>query len=252
MTSPAIPPRPSALPPNAEQSRRQPLSGEQHLLQIARPHSIPKIWLRIEGLDHPGSKAFLAAINLKDPEHIVSTVINILYESGAPMPPARSITFVVRPMDGVAYTRGSDLDDEHKEIHFSVHHFADTDESRRVDEVLGVLTHELVHCVQWNAVGTCPGGLVEGIADWVRLRAGYIPPHWKPDPSGEWDSGYERTGYFLDFLDTVYGDGTVRRINQTLRHQKYDEDTFWPGLFGKGIKDLWKSYTQTFPEENDQ
>lgn len=37
---------------------------------------------------------------------------------------------------------------------------------------MGVCVHEMVHCWQWNAKGTCPGGLIEGIADYVRLRSG--------------------------------------------------------------------------------
>jgi hypothetical protein len=29
---------------------------------------------------------------------------------------------------------------------------------------MGVLVHEIVHCYQYDAKGTCPGGLIEGIA----------------------------------------------------------------------------------------
>lgn len=52
-------------------------------------------------------------------------------------------------------------------------------------EIKGVLVHEMVHTMQFNGKGTCPGGLIEGIADWVRLRAGLSPPHWKPDEIGD-------------------------------------------------------------------
>jgi hypothetical protein len=47
-----------------------------------------------------------------------------------------------------------------------------------------VLTHELVHCYQWDAEGTCPGGLIEGVADWVRLNCDLSPPHWKKEVDG--------------------------------------------------------------------
>ena len=66
-------------------------------------------------------------------------------------------------MDGVAYTKGSELDDDHKEIHFSVRHIANN-KDRVKGEVMGVLVHEMVHCFQYNAKGTCPGGLIEGVA----------------------------------------------------------------------------------------
>jgi hypothetical protein len=66
-------------------------------------------------------------------------------------------------MQGVAYTTGSDLDDDHKEIHFSTD-YIESSASRAHDEIFGVLVHEVVHCFQYNANGTCPGGLIEGIA----------------------------------------------------------------------------------------
>lgn len=66
-------------------------------------------------------------------------------------------------MDGIAYTIGSDLDNDHKEIHFSTRYIENI-KSGTKDEILGVLTHEMVHCFQYNAKGTCPGGVIEGIA----------------------------------------------------------------------------------------
>ena len=66
-------------------------------------------------------------------------------------------------MDGVAYTKGSDLDDDHKEIHFSTRHIFNS-RDRAKGEIEGVLVHEMVHCFQFNGKGTCPGGLIEGIA----------------------------------------------------------------------------------------
>lgn len=74
-------------------------------------------------------------------------------------------------MDGVAYTFGSD-DGSEKEVHFSLKHIVnsykgDTDDKKNArvrEEILGVLTHEIVHCYQYNGQGTAPGGLIEGIA----------------------------------------------------------------------------------------
>lgn len=40
---------------------------------------------------------------------------------------------------------------------------------------MGVLVHEMVHCFQYNAKGTCPGGLVEGIAGMI---ISMICIHW--------------------------------------------------------------------------
>lgn len=79
----------------------------------------------------------------------------------------------------------TDLDNDHKEIHFSLNYINSINPaSRLTHEITGVLTHELVHCYQWDAHGTCPGGLIEGIADWVRLNCDLSPPHWKRETGG--------------------------------------------------------------------
>jgi hypothetical protein len=107
-----------------------------------------------------------------------------------------------------------------------------------------VLTHELVHCYQWDAHGTCPGGLIEGIADWVRLNCDLSPPHWRKEVDGAWDRGYQHTAYFLDYLEGRYGEGTIRKMNEKLRLQKYDEQTFWTQLLGRPVTQLWRDYVE--------
>jgi len=64
-------------------------------------------------------------------------------------------------MPGVAYTTGSA---SHKEIHFSLDYIKEQSKSRLRAEIMGVLVHEVVHCFQYDGYGSCPGGLVEGIA----------------------------------------------------------------------------------------
>jgi hypothetical protein len=75
----------------------------------------------------------------------------------------RSVTIVLENMGGVAFTKGNELDDDHKEIHISTSYIEHC-HSRAREELLGVLVHEMVHCFQFNGKGTCPGGLIEGIA----------------------------------------------------------------------------------------
>ncbi|KAI4216121.1 MAG: hypothetical protein LQ351_001621 [Letrouitia transgressa] len=141
-----------------------------------------------------------------------------------------------------------ELDDDHKEIHFSLDYIVSIPEPRQQDEIQGVLVHEMVHCWQWNALGTCPSGLVEGIADFVRLKAGLSPPHWKKERGGEWDAGYQHTAYFLDWIESKCGEGSVRKINESMMDKRYIEDEFWRDLFGIGVKELWTEYTKTLPE----
>jgi len=63
-------------------------------------------------------------------------------------------------MPGVAHTTG---DYHNKEIYFSLDYIKQSAKRAR-EEILGVLVHEVVHCYQYDAKGTCPGGLIEGVA----------------------------------------------------------------------------------------
>ncbi|KAI1791525.1 hypothetical protein LXA43DRAFT_1010628 [Ganoderma leucocontextum] len=142
-------------------------------------------------------------------------------------------------MPGVAHTFGSPTT---KEIHFSLDHIRNS-ESRAKDEILGVLVHEMVHCYQYNGQGKTPGGFIEGIADWVRLNAGYAPPHWKRDADGDWDGGYQKTAYFLDWIEGRYGDGSIQELNEGMKDAVYNEHVF-KDVTGRKISKLWKLYKE--------
>lgn len=147
-------------------------------------------------------------------------------------------------MAGVAYTRGKALDDDHKEIHLSTKYIESIQPELLQREITGVIVHEMVHCWQWNGCGEAPGGLIEGIADWVRLRADLAPPHWKRVCGDRWDAGYQITAWFLDWLEEKYGAGTVPRLNGLLKDVEYEERDYWRHRSGfhKTVQDLWSEY----------
>lgn len=215
---------------------------------------LPKLLLEIRDLTHPGSRAFLSSVvPTTAVKFAVNRVLDLLYISPkyptTTVPGTRSITLILRSMGGVAYTTGTELDDDHKEIHFSIEYIDGIAKSRKSNEILGVLTHEVVHCYQYNGHGTCPGGLIEGIADWVRLNSNLSPPHWKRETSGRWDAGYQHTGYFLDYLEKRYGNGTISRMNNKLRTDSYDETAFWMELLGRPVEQLWDDYAKAVEAE---
>ncbi|KAM5348047.1 hypothetical protein ACJ41O_007871 [Fusarium nematophilum] len=213
---------------------------------------LPKLRLEIRDLSHPGATAFLGAVNAGDClARAAQHALALLYESPkcptTTLPSTRSVTLILRDMGGVAYTTGSELDSDHKEIHFSLGYIERiSPSSRRTDEINGVLTHELVHCLQYNGHSTCPGGLIEGIADWVRLCCLLSPPHWKRSADGKWDAGYQQTAYFLEYIEDRFGEGTIRRMNEKLRIQRYEEKTFWTELVGRPVDQLWGDYKGKF------
>lgn len=227
---------------------------------IVRKHKFPTPLLRLElrDLAHEGASIFLSNIHgNEDLEAQVQNVLNLLYHSptsSEPLdrPATRSVTFIIRDFDGVAYTTGLDLDRDHKEINISAKYI--TRCARGGDkrhELLGVICHELVHCFQWNAEGSCPGGLIEGIADWVRLRAGLGAAHWTQEAGGEWDGGYQKTGYFLEWLEQKYGEGLVRKLNGCLREGKYDgKKLFGECCKGEKVEELWEAYKKELKKKD--
>lgn len=78
----------------------------------------PKLRLHIEDLGHPGASRFYDAIDAPSVfAKSVQTVQRILYHRpSSSIPSTRSVTLYLDDMDGVAYTKGSDLDNDHKEI----------------------------------------------------------------------------------------------------------------------------------------
>jgi hypothetical protein len=234
-------------PPSTGKSAGKFTSDTKPKQELDPAFPLPKLLLEVRDLTHSGSRAFLSSVVPTTAiEFAVRRVLDLLYLSPTcpttTVPGTRSVTLILRSMGGVAYTTGTELDGDHKEIHFSVEYIESIPKSRKADEILGVLTHEMVHCYQYNAQGTCPGGLIEGIADWVRLNSNLSPPHWKRETSGKWDAGYQHTGYFLDYLEKRYGDGTISRMNNKLRTGKYHEKAFWTELLGRPVEQLWGDY----------
>ncbi|SJL06358.1 related to pathogenesis-related protein NtPRp27 [Armillaria ostoyae] len=222
----------------------------------------PTLSLRIPDLAHPGVDTFLRLLDAHTALTLaVESTLTHLYDTPAnPDLPQTvgSVMLVLRSMDGVAYTTGSET---HKEIHLSVDYIVKKGEGGEDvgREIMGVLTHEMVHCYQYNARGTCPGGLVEGIAglfcwvvhclflndaDFVRLHSDLAPPHWSPHSvPDKWDSGYQHTAYFLDWLEDRYGKGTVRELNVLMKEREWEENMFRE-LTGRKLGKLWKFYIE--------
>ncbi|GJM91090.1 hypothetical protein PR202_ga07431 [Eleusine coracana subsp. coracana] len=147
--------------------------------------------------------------------------------------PVGAVSLVVEEMDGVAFTSGNG-------IHLSAKYVGGYSAGDVKREVTGVLYHEVTHVWQWNGQGRANGGLIEGIADYVRLKAGYAPGHWvKPGQGDRWDQGYGVTARFLDYCDSVKP-GFVALLNAKMK-DGYSDD-FFAQITGKSVQRLWKDY----------
>lgn len=139
-------------------------------------------------------------------------------------------------MEGVAY-----CDDN--EIHFSTNYIADYQGDLK-REFSGVIYHEMTHVWQWSGNGSTPSGLIEGIADFVRLKSGYIPSHWvQPGQGDKWDRGYDVTARFLDYCEGLRT-GFVAELNKKMRYT-YNVDYF-VDLVGKTVDQLWSDYKAAY------
>lgn len=146
------------------------------------------------------------------------------------------ITMIVESLDGVAYT-------EDDSIHVSSEYIANYVGDVRT-EIIGVLYHETTHIWQWGGKGETPGGLIEGVADYVRLKSGWAPAHWVKRGTGKrWDEGYAVTAYFLEYCNGIK-DGFVGEINGLMKDGYSDE--YFVQILGKNVDDLWNDYKANY------
>ncbi|KAL3515329.1 hypothetical protein ACH5RR_022231 [Cinchona calisaya] len=148
----------------------------------------------------------------------------------------QKVSMFVDDMDGVAFTSND-------EIHVSARYIQRYSGDLKT-EITGVLFHEMTHVWQWNGNGLAPGGLIEGIADYVRLKAGYVPSHWvKSGQGNRWDQGYDVTARFLDYCNSLKN-GFVAQLNKKMRNGY--GDNYFVDLLGKTVDQLWKDYKAKF------
>lgn len=109
------------------------------------------------------------------------------------------------------------------------------------EELAGILVHEMVHVYQNDR--NAPGGLIEGIADYVRAELGYAMYDVRFDGSKRWDSGYKHTAGFLRYLDENRKKGAVRLINNAAA-MGYSEQ-LWNDIFGSSVETLYREFVKS-------
>ncbi len=90
-----------------------------------------------------------------------------------------------------------------------------------------------------------PGGLVEGIADYIRFwkyepgKAGKLTPE-----RARYDGSYRVTAAFLAFVTEQYDPKLVNKLNAALRGGTYDV-AMWKELTGKAVEELNQEWRQS-------
>ncbi|XP_052134482.1 uncharacterized protein LOC127753065 [Oryza glaberrima] len=155
---------------------------------------------------------------------------------GGDRKPVDAVTLTVKDIDGVAFTSGD-------AIHLSARYVGGYSSSSGDvrTEVTGVLYHEATHVWQWGLQDYAAHSWVyEGIADFVRLRAGYVAAGWVQRGQGNsWEDSYSVTARFFDYCDSVKP-GFVADLNAKLK-DGYNVDYFVQ-ITGKTVQQLWQDY----------
>lgn len=152
--------------------------------------------------------------------NLSNLVVEKLYpDSNFVKPVIKKISLIIRPFKGVAYT--VEVSSGIKEIHVSKEYILS--KNGLIFELTGLVVHELTHVWQNNGKSTAPSGLIEGIADFIRLQSRLAPGHWNSLDIQKWDQGYEKTAYFLLFIST-HNATFVQDLNQYLKSNVWDEN----------------------------
>lgn len=173
---------------------------------------------------------------------IMKRLLFEMYEKLDDAPPVEHLYLVIYKFGGLAFTKsgGKGI----KEVHISSTYLDTIPDDRKINELEGVLCHEMVHAFQYDGIHTAPRGFIEGIADYYRLKLGLAPPHWSGKVSDRWDAGYEKTGYFLSFVDKLTPNA-VRQMNLYLRDHEWSEERMFKFAAGDTARRLHSRYVRT-------
>ncbi|KAI8925655.1 hypothetical protein BC831DRAFT_390398, partial [Entophlyctis helioformis] len=133
--------------------------------------------------------------------------------------------------------------------------------ARSQAELEGLVVFALVSTLWRPRPGTdVPGGLVSGVADYARLRAGLAPPHWTRSPSipspddddndhdhDPWASGFSTVAFFLDWVDTHVCRDVVPALTAALvlaSGSSQWSPALWEAITGVPLAAAWTAYQQ--------
>ncbi|WMN62098.1 basic secretory family protein (plasmid) [Pseudoalteromonas xiamenensis] len=210
---------------------------------------LPKITLVNEVNDHTTVWSLLTPGTVS----IVSErVARLLYLDVNAAPSLPVLTIALKEMKGVAYKDG---DFNSASIFVSREYLENfqnkNGQQKAYDELIGILFHEIAHAYQYDDRNYEEiGPIIEGIADLVRLKAGYISQSVQK-VGGHYDSGYKTTAFYLHWLESNNKEDYLVKINESL--SPYDDVKWsWPYFakrFGVSLEASWSEYQKQLAEK---
>ncbi len=174
-------------------------------------------------------------------------VCRVLYHSAAETPVLTNITYSIEDYDGISSKWGNrpqiyiKYSTRYLQQYWNNNH---GDVAATLYETQGILYHELTHGYQY-AGNQMPSHVVEGVADAVRVAVKYVP-YTNRKAGGSYTDSYQRTGFFLDWLnqERLPGYDFLRRFNQSGNSQ-LNKAWSWDvvrALTGVDVDTLWAEY----------
>ncbi|CAI0415561.1 unnamed protein product [Linum tenue] len=111
-------------------------------------------------------------------------------------------------------------------------------------EFTGLVYNQVASILQWTGNGEAPAWLTTGMADYVRMKAGYEAVGWVGAGEGEsLGRGFDVAAHFLGYCNKLKR-GFVGELNYKMRNG-YTVGYF-VDLLGKNVDQLWSEYKATY------
>ena len=185
-------------------------------------------------------------------QQISYNVARLLYKNANFAPNLPSLAISLEDMDGVAYKEGGF---NGAKIHISAQYLkkylSEHGAAQAHDELLGLLYHEIAHAYQFDDNNYKNiGPLIEGIADVVRIKAGYVDMQ-KRKTGGQFDDGYKTTAFFIHWLEQQSNPELLIKLNGALNP---NDDTTWQWQdltlqLNLSVEKSWQAYQQAINNE---
>ena len=239
----AAPPADSGVPPEADAATQDgpdaeappPDSGNPALDKACTPTTAV-----FQQVEPTASKVFTD--NIPDPEAFIKEaahrVCTVLYKNASEVRSIDTVTLIIKSSPGDVADTGGETTRFYSEY---INDFAKSHTSAEtLFELKGVVHHEFTHIYQ-NFGGDFP--IVEGMADYVRFRSGFIPATNRGH-GGKWDDGYQTTAFFFVYCDDTYKDFGYK-LNQAAAAWPANNAAF-NTITGKNVDTLWSDYQASF------
>ncbi|MBR8534781.1 discoidin domain-containing protein [Carboxylicivirga sediminis] len=189
-----------------------------------------------------------------DPQKLIHTacfdVARWLFICPDEMDVLQTINYSVEDKDGISAKGGQA---PHISIFFSATYLQSCKDkgmtdAQLLDEVKGVLYHEVTHGYQFSPQGAGeykPGddfyGFIEGMADYVRYVSGYLTTSDRGQ-GGHWNDGYKTSGFFIDWLHSKDAN-FLNKLNHSAKSiNPWSWEAATQSITGKSVQVLWEEY----------